>query len=29
MRDFRVLAQEYDPKGKFQNAYLHNHIDKV
>ena len=25
--DFRALAQAFDPKGKFSNAYLRNHID--
>jgi xylitol oxidase len=27
LKDFRALAKEFDPKGKFQNAYLHNHVD--
>lgn len=27
VKDFRALAQEFDPKGKFSNAYLHDHID--
>lgn len=27
VKDFRALAQEFDPKGKFRNAYLHDQID--
>lgn len=27
VKDFRTLAQEFDPQGKFRNAYLHDHID--
>jgi len=27
MADFRALAKEFDPKGKFQNAFLHDHVD--
>jgi alditol oxidase len=27
MQDFRALAKELDAKGKFQNAYLHDHVD--
>jgi alditol oxidase len=27
LKDFRALAKEFDPKGKFQNAYLHDHVD--
>jgi xylitol oxidase len=27
IKDFRALAQEFDPKGKFSNAYIHDHID--
>lgn len=27
MQDFRALAKEFDPKGKFQNAYLHDHVE--
>ena len=27
MADFRALAKEFDPKGKFQNAFLHDHLD--
>jgi xylitol oxidase len=27
IEDFRALAKEFDPKGKFQNAYLHNHVN--
>jgi xylitol oxidase len=26
-KDFRNLAREYDPKGKFGNRYIHDHID--
>jgi xylitol oxidase len=29
MKDFRALAQEFDPKGKFRNRYVHDHIDAV
>ncbi len=25
--DFRALAKEFDPKGKFRNAFLHDHAD--
>jgi len=27
MADFRALAKEFDPKGKFQNAFLRDHVD--
>ena len=27
MKDFLALAKTFDPKGKFQNAYLQNHVD--
>jgi alditol oxidase len=27
LKDFRALAQEFDPKGKFRNRYIHDHID--
>jgi alditol oxidase len=27
IQDFRALAKEFDPKGKFQNAFLHEHVD--
>ncbi len=27
MSDFRALAKTFDPKGKFENAYLHDHVD--
>jgi alditol oxidase len=27
IKDFRALAAELDPKGKFQNAYMHEHVD--
>jgi len=27
MADFRALAKEFDPKGKFQNDFLRDHVD--
>ncbi|MGB6111357.1 MAG: D-arabinono-1,4-lactone oxidase [Acidobacteriaceae bacterium] len=27
IQDFRALTQEFDPKGKFRNRYIRNHID--
>jgi xylitol oxidase len=27
MKDFRALVQQYDPKGKFGNRYIRDHID--
>lgn len=27
IEDFRALAKEFDPKGKFRNAFLHDHAD--
>jgi alditol oxidase len=27
IQDFRALTQEFDPKGKFRNAYIHDHIE--
>ena len=27
MKDFRALTEEFDPKGKFRNKYIHEHID--
>jgi xylitol oxidase len=29
MKDFRSLVKEFDPKGKFENAYLREHIATV
>jgi xylitol oxidase len=29
MKDFRALAQEFDPKREFRNRYIHDHIDAV
>jgi len=26
MKDFRALLQEFDPKGRFQNGYMREHI---
>ncbi len=27
MQDFRALTQEFDPKGKFRNRYIRDHVD--
>jgi xylitol oxidase len=27
LKDFLVLAKKFDPKGKFQNAFLQDHVD--
>jgi xylitol oxidase len=27
IKDFRALTLEFDPKGKFRNKYIHDHID--
>jgi alditol oxidase len=29
MQDFRALVQEFDPKGKFRNRYIRDHVDTV
>jgi xylitol oxidase len=26
LADFRALAKEFDPQGKFYNAFLHDHV---
>ena len=26
--DFRALTHEFDPKGKFRNQFIHEHVDK-
>jgi len=26
--DFRALAHEFDPQGKFRNQFIHEHVDK-
>ena len=26
-KDFRALAHEFDPKGKFRNRFIHDHVD--
>jgi xylitol oxidase len=27
IHDFRALTQEFDPKGKFRNRYMSDHVD--
>jgi hypothetical protein len=27
IEDFRTLTHEFDPKGKFRNKYIHDHVD--
>ena len=29
IQDFRALAQEFDPKGKFRNRYMSDHVDTI
>jgi xylitol oxidase len=29
LKDFRTLIQEFDPKGKFSNRYIRDHIDNA
>jgi xylitol oxidase len=27
IQDFRALSREFDPKGKFRNRYMSDHVD--
>jgi xylitol oxidase len=27
INDFRALCHEFDPKGKFRNKFIHDHVD--
>jgi hypothetical protein len=29
IQDFRSLTLEFDPKGKFRNRYIRDHVDKA